>query len=167
MITIHPVLMSRLRDLIATKVELDKMTPSRYALMNRKKRQARRIVNFDQVRDELVRLWPSVKWEFVESEKTVLTGAKLFNAFLFFMGTTGAGMANTMFMQPESVVCEVQGRFADMAFVQISQIFRLHHVLCRLPYMPHWSNKGGFLPIELARELVGTAVKVLSAAKKR
>jgi hypothetical protein len=105
--------------------------------------------------------FPTATWEWINSTSSIGLNAKRWNELDFFFAPHGAGSANTLFMQPRTVYCEIQsGGHAN--FIHVALIVGIFSLKYRLPGMAHFDpNVANILPLDKAEELLAKAVAFL------
>ena len=124
-------LLMNMRNKIAQKYGLDKNPPTEHILYNRENTEFRVISNFKDVRKEITKTFSQFTWKNVNIPSKLLEQFKLFNTFKIFVAVHGAAFANTLFMQPNTAVVELQvDRWVDN-YLWISAYANVHHVITR------------------------------------
>jgi hypothetical protein len=156
-----PVLLTRLRQFITDRFGLDRKIPDRRCFMNRARGLSRHIINLHEVVALCARRYPTVTWEWIDSTASIGLNAKRWNELDFFFAPHGAGSANTLFMQPRTVYCEIQsGGHAN--FIHAALIVGIFPLTYRLPGMRHFDpTMTNVLPLNKAEELLEKAVSYL------
>jgi hypothetical protein len=126
----------------------------------------RRISNLNDILNMANREFPVVVWEMLYSGPSVVANAKYFNKVSLLFATHGGGVANIVFMQPKTVLCEVEGKSFRANFMGITQIIGLFHVIVRLAAIRHYFWRPTFMPLPLARETIKAGLRCLGLLDK-
>jgi hypothetical protein len=145
------------------RARLDLEPPAKYRFLPRF--GTRLIANFGDIVNMSRRTFPTVRWELMDSSRYMTDNAMKFNQARFVFSTHGAGLANVLFVQPKTVVCEVESDRALPFFMGLSRIVGLFHVVCRLPKMVHHSPRPTFMPLELAHDVIRAGLTCLGIVK--
>jgi hypothetical protein len=125
-----PMLLQAYRRFVIGKLSLDQKLPTRYAFKNRPVR--RRIMNMAAIFHIVCRRFRGYEWEMIRpSYLSLLDAAKEFNTFRFFLAAHGAGFVCFIYMQPRTVVCEVQTTIQTSYFMFMRRVLDRHHIFCR------------------------------------
>ena len=130
---IYGTLIIKLRSIFVNKFGLDQSPPNRFVVFNRK--LTRRISNFGPVYYEILTRFPQYPWEMRKKLNTLRNTSKYYNEIRLLFGPHGADFANTIFMQENSVVCEIQGSEFVSCYLYFSNFLGLHHIAMRIPEM--------------------------------
>jgi hypothetical protein len=156
-----PDFLRKMRFVMIDKLGLDRKPPSLYGLMNRKNN--RMILNMYKVLERIRAVYKDVKWELVSYHRILEETAILFNNIRFLMGVNGAGMTNMLYMQPNSVVCELQ-TIDTWYFMRYGEMLGLYFVEYRFWGLKHFGQKGANLDLDDAIQIVAAGLKALNSA---
>jgi hypothetical protein len=154
-----PFFISRMRKHVKLMLGLDEVPPSRYAFMNRE--GARNIINLRAVMLQAKREYTRIHWEEIVPLSLFGESAILFNRLNLLFTPHGAGLANTLFMQAGSVICEVQGDREVAMFTDISKVTGVNHVVSRIMEMEHHGKVGANIDIRLAMKMLEIGLSFL------
>jgi hypothetical protein len=154
-----PFFLSCMRDHVKRKLGLDRVKPSRYVFMNRG--GSRRIFNFQEIIVAALTTFRSFRWERIHPLASFEQSAILFNPLRLLFTPHGAGLANTLFMQPGSVICEVQGEREVSMFTDVSKVTRVNHVVARIMEMKHHGGVGANMSVEIAIRMLRISLSLL------
>jgi hypothetical protein len=159
-----PVLVGLLRSFMVKRANLDLAKPVKYGFLQRAVR--RRIENLEEIRDLARREFPMIDWKMLLSATLISQNARFFNRVRFFFGAHGAAFANAVFMQPKTVLCEVQCDRPYPDFMGISQILGLFHIVSRGPGMIHQVDTATILPLKLAHDMIKAGLSALNFGRR-
>jgi capsular polysaccharide biosynthesis protein len=100
------------------------------------------------------REFSTIPWEILISCPTLCGNARLFNQLRLFFSVHGAGFANSIFMQPRTVLCEVQSDVSSAVFADISSIVGLYHIIARVVTLVHFSPNPTMIPLPLVHDML-------------
>jgi hypothetical protein len=154
-----PIVMLALRNFVKGRVGLDISSPSRYGFATRP--QSRRITNMDEIVNLAKQKYRNISWEMLEETSHPFLNAANFNQLKFFFSPHGSGIVHALYMQPRTVVCEVEAeRGTD--WLQLIRLLGLYHILSRIKAMIHFGGHGAPLPLKIAEEMIEIAIACLN-----
>jgi len=107
---VSAVLITNLRNSLVRRFALDRETPTLFVTYNRERGKNRRIRNYKELRNRLESEWPSITWQNCRLVGSLCERAVYFNKVKVFFAGHGSVMANTLFMQADTAIIELQGR---------------------------------------------------------
>jgi len=153
-------LLSNLREVISKKLNLDSKPPSMYVVYNRKT-SFRGIENFNSVFNSIQSTYSNISWVMCDIPKGLADQFRFFNNILFFLSVHGGTYANTLFMQPKTVVVEIQvDRWVDN-FLWISAFTNKYHVIGRNTSIKWRTESKNYLQSSYVNELVKTGLELI------
>ncbi|EAY08871.1 hypothetical protein TVAG_051060 [Trichomonas vaginalis G3] len=159
-----PFLFINMRKIIAQKAELDQTPPTKYIFYNREGSEFRKIDNYNDVLNYIKSVVPEVMWENCHIPNSIIDQAKLFNSFKVFFAMHGAAFANTLFMQPDTCVVEIQvDRWVDN-YLWVTAFAQVHHFITRNSKI-QWRDFGSKNYLE-ANDMAIIAQKAVDTVKK-
>lgn len=124
-------LLLNMRKILAEKFGLDKKPADQYIIYNRENTDFRVVTNFKDISKAIKLAYPKYPWKNIEIPRTLEMQFKCFNSMRVFIAVHGAAFANTLFMQPRTVCCEVQvDRWVDN-YLWISLFANVYHIVSR------------------------------------
>jgi hypothetical protein len=152
----NPVILVRYRKFLTDNFGLDKEAPTKHFFLNRELN--RKIGNFNELISAAKQEFPKEPWELIRPFTSVITAAKEFNKARFFMTPHGSACINAIYMQPRTVLCEIQSSISYGFFMNVTRIFGEFNVICRIPTMSHWKPKVYDLPLEKGMAVIRAAM---------
>lgn len=157
-------LLINMRNKFKQKAYLDSNQPTEYIFYNRENAEFRNIGNYDEILKAIKANMPECNWKNVNIPSGLIEQARLFNSFKVFFAMHGAAFSNTLFMQPNTCVVEIQvDRWVDN-YLWITAYAKVHHILTRDKSI-QWRSGGGAnnltIPLitKLARQAHETVLK--------
>jgi glycosyltransferase involved in cell wall biosynthesis len=150
------------RAFMVKHAALDLSKPNEYGFIWRSK-GGRSVANAADVMKNVGKKFPLIQWKVLGRGGMIAENARVFNVLRMIFSTHGAGLANIIFMQPKTVVCEIFSDRAGWNFVGISQNMGLFHVVSRLPTMLHLSFVPNVLPVYLVLDMIKAALSCLAS----
>lgn len=123
-------LILNLRNYFKKKFSLDNIVPFRYIIANRRPDQKRYVADIHELVDACNKEFPMFHFEAFtpDDSKPFFEQALFFNSFKFIWGVHGSLMANILYMQPKTVVVEIQCENNWLnSFLNVGQIAGLCH----------------------------------------
>ena len=158
---INQWLICNFRAIVIEKLKLDKLTPTKYVLFNRKKGYSRRIANFNKLFYSVEQINPEIKFEkgiFYDTfEKQVI----YFNQIRLVFGIHGAVLANIVFMQENTVVVEMQMEIMKTSFYYCAVLTGKNFVVCRDSSISYRGKKPNIINIDIAIEAITKALNII------
>ena len=150
-----------MRNLIVKKYGFDEKPPTDYIIYNRGV-QFRNISNFDDVTKAISFKYPKYNWKNIKIEGGLINQWKIFNNIKIFIAMHGAAFSNTLFMQPNTAVVEMQvERWVDN-YLWLSYYTKVHHIFGRNLNIK-WRDSGiNNLNVTEMVEMVGLALKSIN-----
>lgn len=161
-------LLLNLRQMIIKACNLDKNAPTDYIVYNRENTDYRKIGNYKEIFDTIKEKYPQHPWKNINIRGGIKDQAKQFNAMKLFVAMHGAAFANTLFMQPNTAVVEIQvDRWVDN-YLWISAYTQVHHLFSR-DMTVKWRESGSKNIIDKDQivKLVGMALESMQKAEKK
>jgi hypothetical protein len=160
----NPPVLIKYRQWFVNKFSLDEHPPTRYVFLNREK--TRRIRNFNEVLDVVATRYPMQKWELIQPVNSIFEAARTWNLIKLYFTPHGAASANIIYMQANTVYCEIQSDICAWYFLNVSVIFGQFCIVCRIPEMSQWENNGPgglgwMLPLGKALAVIERALRCL------
>ncbi|OHS98107.1 hypothetical protein TRFO_35525 [Tritrichomonas foetus] len=156
---IHGTLLTQLRDHFVKLFELDKTSAFRFVVFNRQK--TRMIRNFGEMYYEILIRFPQFPWEMRKPLIGFKVSALFYNEIKFLLGPHGADFANTLFMQKNSIVCEMQADLFVSCYFYFSNFLGFHHVVMRIPHMGIQLLSQNLAPIPIIIEMIEKGLSYL------
>jgi hypothetical protein len=146
-----PNCLLRLRSGIIRKLKLDAIRPSFFALMNREK--GKRVLDLNKIYAKVKRVYRNIAWTLITTpDSSIESNAIIFNNLRFILIPHGPDLANILFMQPRSVVCEIQGKKRVHSLIGLAEFLGLWSV--------HWFGEAN-AHMDLILRVVGAGLKCL------
>lgn len=155
--TMNAMMLLKMREMIARKLDLGKEKPWRYVIYNRKK--TRKILNIDSVLDHVHTKFPDITFDYyrddplieLPEEKKWAEQYYWYDQIMFVWSVHGSGLLNCMFMQANTVfaVLETQNSWGKI-FILIGKLFLKHTYIARDWSYFHWRS-GHNIPFEKYR----------------
>ena len=146
-----------LRSFIKKVYNLDTQNPYIFAFFNRK--QTRHISNLKSIYYAAKKRYPGFFYMYDEPfYTTYLENARLFNKILILFTPHGALCVNLMFMQPKTVLIEIQADISGFNFFKMGLFFDIYHIFGRIPELNHFGRGSMPFPMEKALILIDAAV---------
>jgi capsular polysaccharide biosynthesis protein len=123
---------------------------------------SRKIFNMKGIMGAAMIEFRGFPWERIHPLPSFEKSAILFNGLQLLFTPHGAGLANTLFMQRGSVVCEVQGEREVSMFTDISRVTQVNHVVARIMEMKHHGGVGADMSVAVAMRVLGIGLSLLS-----
>jgi len=153
-------LLLNLRTTIANKYNLDRSPPFRYVLYARVNGY-RNFTNFPDVMKGLVKNLPQVNWEYLKADGHLEEQAKTYNEVKVFISMHGASFANTLFMQKDTVVGEIQVDRWVNNYLWVSAFTQKHHLLMRNKSVQWRGETENYISVEIVTKMARRALEIL------
>lgn len=146
-----------LRAFIKKIYNLDEENPYIFAFFNRK--ETRHISNLKQIYYAAKQKYPGFFYMYDQPfYTTYLENSRLFNKILILFTPHGALCVNLMFMQPKTVLIEIQADISGYNFFKMGLFFDIYHIFGRIPDLNHFGRGSKPFPIEKALLMIDAAV---------
>ena len=157
-----PALLDHLRVYFVEKLKLESK-PFRYVIYNRKMKK-RGIANFKEIYNAITTEFPSYPWEKGRTTEGYL-GPKgciqYYHETKFLFAVHGAVLANTIFMQPGSVVCELMIERWTPNFMFTSVETGKKYVMGRDEAIPHSISKTNIVKTNVVLDLIAKGLTLI------
>jgi hypothetical protein len=118
--------------------------------------------------DEIIQLakrkYPFMTIEMMAGTPSIFYNAFNFNQLKFFFGVFGSAMAHPLYMQPRTVVCQVESERMS-CFMGMMRLCGLYQVVSRIASMKHSGRFSAALPMDIAENMIDTAMECLSRTR--
>lgn len=144
------MLLTNFRRTVVKMFDMDMVKPYVYLLYNRENTDYRVITNFKQVCAAVKEKYPAIDWKSTIPPRGFYKQLIFFNTLKVYIAVHGANFANTLFMQPGSVVGEVQvDRWVDN-YLWVTSYVHVHHVVVRQMDIK-WRDEGGSTTLDVSK----------------
>jgi capsular polysaccharide biosynthesis protein len=152
---------ARMKSWIQKRNRFESRPAWRCGFFNRDKFKMRWMSNMDHIMKMAKAKYQGFAWQPVGAKKSIEETAIFFDSLKFIFGMHGSGLLNVIFMQPKSVVCEVQSQSHFVVISELSRIFGLFHIASRLGNILHYSSLVT-MPEGLAMLMIDRAVAFMN-----
>jgi hypothetical protein len=156
------VVYQKIRSFVCEKLGLDKSKPGRYGFLNRVQGKSRYIANMNEIREWAQVKYKGIIWEHLTSGPHILQNAKVFNSVILFFSVHGAAMVNVIYMQPKSVVCELQTPVSHMMVMFLCRMFGLVEIIGVVRGMSHKEFRVNIVEMPMAKEMIRLGLEFVS-----
>jgi hypothetical protein len=136
--------------------------------LKRVKGKPRVLANFDKILEVFRKEMNDAQRIETTGLESVVEAAKFISAVRILFGVLGAAGVNILYMQPRTAYLEVHGDVGLLSNWNISWAIGVYHIVTRLIKMGHFENVNAqdrTLPLPMAKEMIMTAITLLSAAE--
>jgi hypothetical protein len=155
----NPIILVKYRQFIKERLNLDEEVPTEHYFLNRELNRI--ITNFPELISQAKIEFPEEPWQLIRPPVSLAMAAKKFNLVRFFMTPHGSACINAVYMQPRTVLCEIQSAISYGFFINVTRIFGEFNVVCRIPTMSHWKMRSYELPMDKGMSVIRAAMRHL------
>ena len=132
---------------------VDNITPTVYAVTNRKKGLHRHIRNLDAILPTLKSTFPKYNLQYYEDIFTLREIAHTWCTFKFVFAPTGSNCVKNVFMKEKSVLVVILGSVTDNSICLSAGSHGVYTLYGIIKGMPHWGYGRSMIDINLATRL--------------
>ncbi|OHT05399.1 hypothetical protein TRFO_06003 [Tritrichomonas foetus] len=155
---LNKYLIAKMRQMFIERFNLAKEPPTEYVTFNRPN-MSRCIGNYKHLRNELREKWPSIKFSDGIYYKSLKDQAVYFDKIKFLFAVHGSVLANIIFMQPNTVVVDLQMEQWLLSFLWLSAYTGKFMVVGRDPRISWRGIKPNIIDLKYAVSLIEAGLK--------
>ncbi|OHS94909.1 hypothetical protein TRFO_10859 [Tritrichomonas foetus] len=164
--SLRPVSFQKLRDHFIKYYNLDKNPPKNFVLLSRTGK-TNELMNSKDILQTFNEAHPEINWLIDNEPKEFKNLVPYYNNILCLFTCTSSSIALSMFMQKDSVVCEIHGQFFEPLYLHSSAYLGHHHILARIPGMSKTAEDPYELPLDTAAKMLELALNYINGNQSK
>jgi hypothetical protein len=150
----YPEIILEFRKVLEKQLELPRISPSKYFLMQRIPGQTRFLQNMGAITQAFQIAFPSLPWTLITDFLSVETSAREFWDANLLFAVHGAGCGSLVFMQGNTTFLELASQSCIGYMWELTRICKIYHVIYLIPGVFHFGTRNINLNLSVIQMMI-------------